>query len=168
MTDAPLEFPGIGHTGMIVTNIEDCVQRFATVFGIDSFHVYDFRPLRAWVLGKEIFDCTFRIAMATLKNGTQLEIIEPVSGDTPQMDFITKGGQGIHHLAFYTDQFDAWLLYFKSLGAPILFEAEVEDDVKGYRRCFYAEDKRLCCVIEFTSKPVFRDGRKSSGEPIGG
>lgn len=157
MADGSLEFPGIGHTGMIVKNIEDCVKRFSTVLGIDSFYVYDFQPMRAWVLGKEIFDCKFRIAMATLKNGTQLEIIEPISGDTPQMDFIAKGGQGIHHLAFYTDQFDAWLMHFKSLGAPILFEAEVEDDVKGYRRCFYAEDERLRCVIEFTSKPVFRN-----------
>lgn len=157
MADNPLEFPGIGHTGMVVKDLAECVERFSDVLGIDSFFVYDFIPQRAWVKGREIFDCKFRIAMATLKNGTQLEIIEPVSGDTPQMDFIAKGCQGIHHLAFYTDRYDEWLDHFKHLNAKILFEAEVEDDVKGYRRCFYAEDKALQCIVEFTSKSIFRN-----------
>lgn len=105
---------------------------------------------------KEIFDCKFKIAMATLQNGSQLEMIEPVSGDTPQRDFIAKGLQGLHHMAFYTDRYDEWLEYFKARKAPILFEAEAEDEVKGYRRCFYAEDKALCCIVEFTSKSIFR------------
>ena len=155
-TDGELKFPGIGHAGMVVRNLEECVERYREVFGIDSFLVYDFRPMRAWVMGEEIFDCKFKIAMATLQNGSQLEMIEPVCGDTPQMDFITSGRQGLHHLAFYTDQFDGWLAHFKGLNAPILFEAEAEDDIKGYRRCFYAEDKGLNCIVEFTSKSIFR------------
>lgn len=156
MSDDRLYLPGIGHTGMIVSNIDDCVGRFSDVLGIDSFIVYDFTPMRAFVRGEEIFDCTFRIAMATLQNGSQIEIIEPVSGDTPQMDFIRSGREGMHHIAFYTDRYDEWLAHFKARGAEILFEAEVEDDVKGYRRCFYAKDDRLPCVLEFTSISVFR------------
>ncbi len=141
---------------MIVKNVDDCVGRFSDILRIDRFIVYDFAPLRAFVRGREIFDCKFRIAMATLQNGSQIEIIEPVSGDTPQMDFIRSGREGLHHIAFYTDRYDDWLAHFRSRGAVILFEAEAEDDVKGYRRCFYAEDENLHCILEFTSISVFR------------
>lgn|GEM_PF-707804 len=157
MVNSKLEFPGIGHVGMVVRNLEECVERFSHIFGIDSFYVYDFQPKRAWVMGKEIEDCKFKIAMATLKNGSQLEMIEAVSGDTPHKDFISRSAQGIHHIAFYTDKYNEWLEYFKSLNMPILFEAEVEDEVKGYRRCFYAEDQQLCCIVEFTEKSIYRN-----------
>jgi Glyoxalase/Bleomycin resistance protein/Dioxygenase superfamily. len=150
-----LEFPGIGHIGMVVGSLKECTEKFTAVFGIDNFLIYDFQPKRVWVMGREIYDCKFKIAMATLENGSQLEIIEAVSGDTPHKDFILSGGQGIHHIAFYTDKYDDWLDYFKGMNAAILFEAEVEDEVKGYRRCFYAEDRELCSIIEVTEKSIF-------------
>jgi len=133
------------------------MERFGQVFEIESSLIYDFLPKRAWVRGKEIMDCRFRIAMATLKNGSQIEMIEAVSGETPHKEFIDAGGQGIHHIAFYTDRYDQWINYFKGLDISILFEAEAEDDIKGYRRCFYAEDPKLRCIVEFTEISRYKE-----------
>jgi hypothetical protein len=144
------ELNGIGHIGMVVGNVLNCVGKFKDVFGIDDFQIYDFLPDKAWTKGREIKGCRLKIAMASLKNGSQIEIIEPVSGDTPHMEYINSGKQGIHHISFYTGRYVEWLAYFRRLGIQILFEAEAEDEQRGYRRCFYAEDPELRCIVEFT------------------
>jgi methylmalonyl-CoA/ethylmalonyl-CoA epimerase len=151
------DITGIGHVGIVVKDLDGYVERLARVLGTDDLCIYDFQPIRAWVKGVDIHDCKFRIAMASFKNGSSVEIIEPVSGKTPHMDFISSGRQGMHHIAFYTGEYDRCIAYFKGLGIPILFEAEAEDDIKGYRRCFYAEDPILCCIVEFTETARFRN-----------
>jgi methylmalonyl-CoA/ethylmalonyl-CoA epimerase len=53
-----------------------------------------------------------------------IKLIEPASADSPLVDFIKKGGGGLHHLAFRTDSVDAACEELKSNGARILTAPE--------------------------------------------
>jgi hypothetical protein len=150
MIDILKDLPPIGHIGYIVANRDSSVEMLQSILGIDNFILYDFVPKKAWVTGKEIFDCKLKIAVGVFKNNVKLEIIQPVSGATPHHEFLSKIGSGIHHIAFYSDRYDEWHEYFKARSAVFLFEMEAEDDVIGYRRSFYAEVEGFQGVLEIT------------------
>jgi len=148
------ELPPIGHIGYVVGDIEAAIQWCTLLYGIAAFQVYDFRPLRAWVNGREISDCELRIAVGSLRDGKKIELIRPVSDQTPHMEFLKSNGASIHHVAFHVNDYDQWKKYFQQeLGAKITFEAEAEDAVIGYRRCFYTDTGHAAGVVEISELP---------------
>ena len=152
----------IAHLGYVVDCLEDNIAAFAPLYGIDRFEIYDFKPLRAWAYGKEIFDCRFRIAMGAVENGISMELIQPISGSTPQMEFLKRCGGGVHHFSVSVRDFEGQRSQCRCIpNANIIFEAEVYDEKRGYRRCFYVQIDKACPVVEFAEIP-----RKYPPDPI--
>ena len=77
----------IDHVGVAVNDIEAALKLFQEVFGAPS---------------AEIVDLADQGARATLiqVGQTRLELLEPLSSDSPVGRFIERRGQGLHHLAF--------------------------------------------------------------------
>ena len=46
--------------------------------------------------------------------------------------------------------------HFGKENVQIVFESETEDELNGYRRCFYAEDTDCGMVFEIKENPYFR------------
>lgn len=150
MIDISRDLPPLGHIGYVVENVDANADMFRRTLGIEGFRVYDFVPLRAWTCGRELSPCQLRIAIGSLKNDVKIELIQPVAGATPHAQFLNDKGPGLHHAAFYTKQYEEWLDYFKRLGAEIIFEAEAEDEIIGYRRCCYAQVTGMVGIVEIT------------------
>ena len=150
MIDISEDLPPIGHIGYMVSNLDESVSRIKDLLGIGGFISYDFVPLRSWVMGKEISDCKRRIAAGVLKTNVKIELVQPISGATPHLEYVSKVGPGLHHIAFYTDRYDEWHEYFESRNADFIFEMEAEDEAIGYRRSFYAVLKGYPGVLEMT------------------
>jgi catechol 2,3-dioxygenase-like lactoylglutathione lyase family enzyme len=149
---------GIAHIGFVVRNREETVAKISTLFGVDQWTVYEFQPTRAWSYGREVKNYKLKIAMGAMKDGTcKVEVIEPFTGDGVHRDFVRAGNSGLHHFAFSVEDYPYWRDRFQQSGASIVFESETEDNVLGYRRCFYAEDSYLGAVYEIMEKPYFRD-----------
>ena len=160
-TEKRLGFPPVAHIGYIVDCIEDNVAAFTALCGIKKFDVYEFKPLRAWAFGTEIFDCHFQIAMGVTENGSDIELIKPISGNTPQMEFLERCGGGIHHFSLSVKNFDIWRLHVKSIkNASIIFEAEVCDKKRGYRRCIYVKIGKTCPIVEIAEIPIKRSKKE--------
>ena len=148
---------GMEHVGVIVEDLEQAAAYFQTHFGVESFQYYDFAPLRAWSYGKQVEGYQLKIAMGTVNDVTsKIELIQPVAGEGVHRDFLKAGGTGLHHIAYKVDNFDEWKAHYQGRGIPILFEAETEDPVNGYRRCLYVEDPAYHVVIEIKEKAIFR------------
>ena len=150
MIDIQRDLPPFGHVGYIVDDIDANVEVYRQLLGIDNFTVYDFMPDKAWAYKKKIVGCKLRIAMGVLKDGVKIELIQPLSDNTPHANFLKEKGQGLHHIAFYTKEYEDWLDFYEKQGAKIVFEAETEDDLFGYRRSFYAKLKDMVGIIEIT------------------
>ena len=146
-------FPPLGHVGIIVANVDESVKHYKQLFAAAEFAVYDFSPKKAWYKGEEVPEYKLRIGMGKLDNGTSIELIQPVTPGTLHDDYLRQDGGGIHHIAFYTDEYDWWRAYFASQQANFIFEAEI-DDHRGYRRCFYAKDIGTDTIVEFAQIPV--------------
>ena len=150
MIDISRDLPPLGHVGYVVEDADRNVGKFRRALGIENFRVYDFEPLRAWASGKVLSPCKLRIAVGSFKNEVKIELIQPVAGDTPHARFLREKGEGLHHVAFYTKQYDDWLAYFKKVAQEIIFEAEAEDEVVGYRRALYARIEGMVGIAEIT------------------
>ena len=53
-----------------------------------------------------------------------IKLIEPASLDSPLVDFIKRGGGGLHHLAFRTDSVEAACEKMKARGARVVAEPQ--------------------------------------------
>jgi hypothetical protein len=82
---------------------------------IDNFRIYDFVLDRVWARGRELSACALRIALGGIRNDWKIELIQPIAGETPHARFML-------------------LVFFKTCGAQIVFAAEIEDEIIGYRR----------------------------------
>jgi len=150
-----ITLPEIGHVGYLVKDVDLFAKGFAAYFNLEKFVIYDFIPQRAWSYGKEIFDCKFRIALFTPDHGAKIELVEYVSGsNTPHEKFIIENGSGIHHIAYYVDNYEQCRDFFQSIdGGQIIFEAVIEDRVLGKRSSFYAIAPGYPSIIEISKKP---------------
>jgi catechol 2,3-dioxygenase-like lactoylglutathione lyase family enzyme len=127
------------HIGLIVPNVKEGLEQYSDTFGATTASIYDFEPQKSWYLGEAVSDCKLQICLRKLVPGCEIELIAPLSANTPHAQFLRRTGGGLHHIAFQTEEYDQWREFFKQQGIKILFEAEVEDEVRGYRRCLYVD-----------------------------
>lgn len=149
-----MKLPQIGHVGYIVENLDKSIEQYKEFYCIEEYVIYDFVPTKAWVNGKEIKDCKFRIAQLIPQEGAKLELIQVITGSTtPQYTFLKEKGQNINHVAYYVDDYKAWHDYYERLpGANIIFEIMAEDETMGRRASFYAAQEGTAGLIEISMK----------------
>ncbi len=152
--------PIMAHIGYVVKNLEDSMKSLRILYGVKEFVVYDFIPVRAWSYGKEIDNCTMRIAMGGGEGRPKIEIIQPLNGElTPQQKFINEGNEGIHHICLQITDYNKWRDHFAAKNdVEIVFEAQIYDEVRGYRRCMYIKtvySNEIVEYVEVSDKPLF-------------
>ena len=136
---------------------DKAVERFKEMYQIDDFQVYEFSPTKVWSYGVEVPEYKLKIALGTVnETGCKVEILQSIVGDGVHKHFAQDGDGGMHHICFAVDDYDYWKEYYVNKGVNFIFESETEDEIIGYRRCFYADDKDLGQVFEIKENPYFR------------
>jgi methylmalonyl-CoA/ethylmalonyl-CoA epimerase len=146
MTATRLKFPRVGHIGVVVKDIEKVVGYYSSFFGIGPFDIYDFEPMKMWIRGKEAKPCRMKIAVADA-GSAKLELLQVIDGNPPHRDFLNTHGEGLQHLGFYVENYDEWRSYVDREGIDLLYEAEIEDEVRGKRRAFYMNSGHIGGVL---------------------
>ena len=92
--------------GVIVRDIDQAVSFYESL-GIGPFEspkgpapIFDRQ-----VYGKPAPDVKNRISTAQM-GAIQLELVQPVSGKSLQMEFLERHGEGVNHLAFFVDDLE--------------------------------------------------------------
>jgi methylmalonyl-CoA/ethylmalonyl-CoA epimerase len=84
----------IDHIGIAVADIETSIAMYTGAFGLRLGQVEE--------IGEQ------GIRAHHLQVGeTRIELLEPLDEDSPIGRFLARHGQGIHHIAFAVDDFDA-------------------------------------------------------------
>ena len=100
---------GVNHIGIAVRDLEKSAGLFAEIFGIDDIH-------------KETVP-EQKVEIASLKVGDVLiELTAPTDDSSPIAKFIEKKGEGIHHIAFESDDVNAELSRLKDSGINLINE----------------------------------------------
>ena len=141
------------HIGIVVRDLKKAIEYYSTVFGIGPFTSMDAIPIpkKLRVKGKS-FDMKLNVAVAQM-GPVQIELLEP-AGDGPHKWFLDSKGEGLHHLGFIVDNYDAWIDYAKQQGIEILLNADLDLPGTGHMRVAYLESDKpgsvLVEVIEVT------------------
>lgn len=115
-------FNNVIQIGMVVRDVEKTMERL-TALGIGPFQEMVLSPEREeWFRGQRMY-ADFRIFGAMMGN-LQLELIQPVSGDSPHQEFLDTVGEGIQHIGCTVPDVQAAVDKLTEKNADVLMRAK--------------------------------------------
>jgi methylmalonyl-CoA/ethylmalonyl-CoA epimerase len=103
----------IDHLGIAVRNLDKSVEYYENSLGL-SCHG------REEVESQKVKTAFFEIGEV------HLELLEPTSEDSPIARFLEKNGEGVHHIAFRTDDIEKQLNQASGSGVKLIHEVPFE------------------------------------------
>lgn len=100
------------HVAVAVRNINEVEKLYETALGLKVGHreVVEDQGVRTSMLLPE-------------KGGAAVELLEPLSDESPISKFLEKRGEGIHHICFLVDDIEAALERLKTEGVRLIDES---------------------------------------------
>lgn len=112
-------FGEVRQNGYVVRDIEGAMRHWSGRLGVGPWFYFERAPITAFRYGGEPSDAVVSIALAN-SGPLQLELIQP-RNDAPSMfrDFLAAGREGLQHVAYWTESFDADLERCLGLGLRV-------------------------------------------------
>jgi methylmalonyl-CoA/ethylmalonyl-CoA epimerase len=103
-------FVGIDHVGVAVKNLDEAIKvyRDALGFKLEGVHVLSERKVK--------------VAFFSTGGEARIELLEPLSSDSPVAKFLEARGEGIHHIAVRVDDVEQILAQLKQSGVTLVDE----------------------------------------------
>ncbi len=83
----------IDHIAIAVNNVEEALKNYQKALNIDHIEI------------EVVQNEKVRVAMLDLED-TRIELMEPISEESPIKKFLVERGEGIHHLAITADNIE--------------------------------------------------------------
>ncbi len=99
----------LDHVAIAVESIEKALP-FYQALGFPSHHI------------EEVPSEKVRTCFLTLANNVSVELLEPMSDDSPITKFLQKRGPGIHHMCYRVKNIEAVVAQVKKSGAQFINE----------------------------------------------
>jgi methylmalonyl-CoA/ethylmalonyl-CoA epimerase len=103
----------IDHLGIAVRSLDESVAYYENALGLHCEH-------REEVPSQKVRTAFFHVGEV------HIELLEPTSVDSPIAKFLEKNGEGIHHVAFGTDDIAAQLKKAADSGVKLIHEVPFE------------------------------------------
>ena len=103
----------IDHLGIAVRSLDETVPVYEKALGLRCEH-------REEVPAQKVRTAFFDVG------GVHLELLEPTSPDSPIAKFLADRGEGIHHIAFRTDNITDQLAQAAGAGMRLIHEKPFE------------------------------------------
>lgn len=98
---------GINHIGIAVRDLEASMELFGKIFAVPSFH-------RETVADQKVEVASFSVGEVLI------ELTAPTAPDSPIAVFLDKRGEGIHHIAFGSDDVNSELQRMSAEGIRLV------------------------------------------------
>lgn len=99
----------ISHLGIATKKIDEALKFWEDALGLKNVHT------------EIVEDQKVRVAMLPVGE-TNIELLEPISEDSPISKFLEKRGGGIHHIAVEVEDIEKSLAKLKAGGARLIDE----------------------------------------------
>lgn len=99
----------IDHIGIATNALEDAAKNWLDGLGLEPAHT------------EEVSEQGVRVTMLPIGD-TNIELLEPLTEDSPVGRFLKKRGPGIHHIAVAVPDIEAALANLKEKGARLIDE----------------------------------------------
>ncbi len=97
----------IEHVGIAVKNLEDSIKYYEDVLGLECYGIEE-------VKDQKVRTAFFKVGQV------KIELLESTDPEGPIGKFIEKRGQGVHHLAFATENLDKALQGLEEKGIQLI------------------------------------------------
>ena len=111
---APVEFLRIDHVGVAVPDLDEAVRFYAETFGMRCVHE------------ETNVDQGVREAMLAVgadPDGPRLQLLAPISDDSPIAKFLGRSGPGLQQLAYTVADVEATAAALRERGLRLLYES---------------------------------------------
>lgn len=138
----PLVLPPPDQIGVVVKDITKAMEAYSNLFQWGPFDVIEreFTWLTSIYRGKPS-NFKYRIAYAKL-GAIQLELIQPLEGETLHSEFLEARGEGLHHFGILIDRFAERVAAMKQMGIKVLQSGE-----KPGRKYAYMDTEPLIGIM---------------------
>ena len=99
----------IDHLGIAVRSLAETVKYYEQALGLKCEHIEE-------VPSQKVKTAFFDVG------GVHIELLEPTAPDSTIAGFLEKKGEGIHHIAFATDDIGVQLGQARSAGVKLIHE----------------------------------------------
>ena len=122
-------FSKLIQIGVVVRDMDKAIQRL-TSLGIGPFQPKIIPPnTKEWFRGEPL-KAKFDIRSAMMGD-MELELIQPIEGDSPHQEFLDSKGEGIQHIAFAVDDLDKEVAKFTKQGVSVMLSGRLPDGRGG-------------------------------------
>ena len=109
------------HVGIVVNSIEETLKKMETISVFQQPNIVDFPPKEMKKEDVQLFyhgqKNWFTAKFCFIQIGcTEVELIEPLEGDSVWKDFLRERGEGVHHLKYEVDSLNDTMAFFNSKG----------------------------------------------------
>ena len=130
----------IEHIGIAVNSIDEAKSYFEDVLGLSCYAIEE-------VKDQKVKTAFFKIG------DTKIELLEPTGEDSPVAKFLAKRGEGIHHIAFATDDVDFSLNEAEEKGVRLI-DKKSRKGAEGLKIGFLHPKSTFGVLTEFCQKPA--------------
>jgi len=101
-------FNGLDHVGVAVKNLDEAISVYRDTLGfkLEGIHVLTERKVR--------------VAFLSTGGEASIELLEPLSNDSPVAKFLESRGEGIQHIAVKVENIEAALEELKRKGVMLV------------------------------------------------
>ena len=97
----------IEHIGIAVTSLDEAIPFYEKVLGLDCYSIEE-------VKDQKVKTAFFKVGQ------TKIELLEPTDPESAVAKFISKKGEGIHHIAFAVNDIDRKLKEVEEKGVKLI------------------------------------------------
>ena len=120
-------FTHLVHIGVVVRDINKTIDRL-NALGIGSFKPRILPPDAKETYRGKPFIPSQRVAIQITQIGnTELELIQPIDGESPHQEFLDQKGEGVQHLGFIVNNLEEDVKHLTAEGSSILLTSQFRD-----------------------------------------
>lgn len=148
---------GIKQIAFVVRDLEASVRAYWDLLRIGPWTAYDLTAdaLRDMTYHGKPARFSLRHALAW-RDGVQLELVEPGTGDSIFADHLSKHGEGLHHVGIYVDDHAEAVAEFAEQGFTPIQSARGFGATGDGAFAYFVTDDPLAAIVELIEAPSVR------------
>jgi methylmalonyl-CoA epimerase len=129
----------LAQVAIVVKDIEEASKRYSELLGLPLPKVIVTEPGLSVNMTYKGQPSNAQTKLAFFNLGqVQLELIEPMGGDSTWQEALDKNGEGVHHLAFWVEGMQRSVDFLRDKGIPMIQRGDMGEGQYAY---FDGEEK---------------------------
>ncbi|HEY7484318.1 MAG TPA: methylmalonyl-CoA epimerase [Streptosporangiaceae bacterium] len=106
----------IDHIGIACHDLEATVEFYRRTYGLTDVHIEESEE-------QGVREAMLKVNDAGDGGATYIQLLQPIRDDSPVAKFLARNGEGVHHIAFGTDDVRAAAGAVGGTGVRVLYES---------------------------------------------